>query len=211
MCMIGAKISFPQGRFMSRLYRLGFLVSMALFSFNLGYGQSFEIGTSPNPIGSGARAMGMGNAFIAVADDATAAVWNPGGLAQLEKTELSFAGELLSLRESLSSTSNPVDLNYTSLVFPFYYQTNMVFSFSFLKHFRFDKSLQFDDSISLKEDPEEIKQERRFDFEQEGTFSALAPAYGINLNNRLSLGFTWNIWNDSITQASAYEKKRNNF
>jgi len=42
--------------------------------------QTVEIGTSPNPVGSGARAMGLGNAFIAVADDATAAVWNPGGL-----------------------------------------------------------------------------------------------------------------------------------
>jgi len=28
--------------------------------------------TSPNPLRSGARALGMGNAFIAVADDATA-------------------------------------------------------------------------------------------------------------------------------------------
>ena len=34
---------------------------------------------SPNIIGSGARALGMGGAFIAVADDATAASWNPGG------------------------------------------------------------------------------------------------------------------------------------
>lgn len=41
-------------------------------------------------VGSGARALGMGGAFIAVADDATAVSWNPAGLAQLEKPELSL-------------------------------------------------------------------------------------------------------------------------
>src|SRR5215813_378475 len=39
--------------------------------------------------GSGARAAGMANAFVAVSDDGTAASWNPAGLAQLRKPELS--------------------------------------------------------------------------------------------------------------------------
>ena len=38
--------------------------------------------------GIGARALAMGGAFVAVADDATAAVWNPAGLAGLEDTRL---------------------------------------------------------------------------------------------------------------------------
>jgi long-subunit fatty acid transport protein len=40
--------------------------------------------------GTGARALGMGGAFIAVADDATAASWNPAGLAQLDRPEVSL-------------------------------------------------------------------------------------------------------------------------
>jgi len=40
--------------------------------------------------GFGARAIGMGGAFVAVADDATAVFWNPAGLAQLERPELSM-------------------------------------------------------------------------------------------------------------------------
>lgn len=40
-------------------------------------------------VGSGARALGMGGAFIAVADDATASSWNPAGLCVLEKAEAS--------------------------------------------------------------------------------------------------------------------------
>ena len=47
--------------------------------------------SSLNRPGSGARAAGMGNAFIAVSDDGTAASWNPAGLSQLRKPELSLA------------------------------------------------------------------------------------------------------------------------
>lgn len=43
-------------------------------------------------LGSGARAMGMGGAFLARADDATAASWNPAGLSYLRLPEVSFVG-----------------------------------------------------------------------------------------------------------------------
>ena len=39
-------------------------------------------------IGAGARALGLGGAFVAIADDSTAAYWNPAGLCQLEGREL---------------------------------------------------------------------------------------------------------------------------
>ena len=45
-----------------------------------------------NIIGAGARARGMGGAFIGVADDATAIGWNPAGIAQLDKMEASAVG-----------------------------------------------------------------------------------------------------------------------
>jgi hypothetical protein len=38
--------------------------------------------------GVGARALAMGGAFVAVADDATAACWNPAGLAQINDTRI---------------------------------------------------------------------------------------------------------------------------
>ncbi len=50
--------------------------------------------------GAGARAMGLGGAFIAVADDATAVSFNPAGLAQLLKPEVSFVGRGLSKKLS---------------------------------------------------------------------------------------------------------------
>ena len=48
--------------------------------------------------GAGARAMGLGGAFIAVADDATAVSFNPAGLAQLLQPEVSLVGRGLSRR-----------------------------------------------------------------------------------------------------------------
>jgi len=41
-------------------------------------------------IGPGARAVGMGEAFVAVADDATALFWNPAGIVQLKQREIAF-------------------------------------------------------------------------------------------------------------------------
>ncbi|MEW6086725.1 MAG: PorV/PorQ family protein [bacterium] len=41
-------------------------------------------------IGQSVRALGMGKAFTAIADDASASYWNPAGLAQLHKKEIMF-------------------------------------------------------------------------------------------------------------------------
>lgn len=52
------------------------------------FGQS---GGQPGKVlsfGMGARSLGMGSAYYAVADDASAAFWNPSGLAMMERKEL---------------------------------------------------------------------------------------------------------------------------
>ena len=87
-----------------------------------------SIFSAPLPSGSGARAMGLAGAFTAVADDATAASWNPAGLVRLERPEASvvlrFAREKDEHRVSDPSTNVADDdfknenLNYFSLVFP---------------------------------------------------------------------------------------------
>src|SRR5262245_14680828 len=55
--------------------------------------------------GSGARALGMGGAFLARADDATAASWNPAGLSYLRLPEVSFvySGGNLTSNETAAS------------------------------------------------------------------------------------------------------------
>ena len=43
----------------------------------------------------GTRAQGMGGAFVAVADDATATYWNPAGLASIPIFDLTLAFRIL--------------------------------------------------------------------------------------------------------------------
>lgn len=45
-------------------------------------------------IGIGARAAGMGNAFVAIADDASAVYWNPAGLARLDPDQTELMGNI---------------------------------------------------------------------------------------------------------------------
>ena len=190
-----------------------FLILLTLVLTSPNHYAQIEIGTTINPIGSGARAMGLGNAFIALSDDATAASWNPAGLIQLETPEFSFAFETISRRETLRSSTNPEiessdslkisDFNYVSIVFPFYYRTSMVVSLNYLKLYRFDKDLTFPVSK-----PGTLERNFLFDFEQDGEFSVVAPAYGIFLHPRLSLGITLNIWNNDLTDSSSYTKRQ---
>lgn len=57
-------------------------------------------------LGSGARALGMGGAFIAVADDGTASSWNPAGLTVLEHPEGSLVWRA---RDTQTLTTSPFD------------------------------------------------------------------------------------------------------
>jgi hypothetical protein len=53
--------------------------------------------------GAGARALGMGGAFVAIAGDATAASWNPAGLVRLERRQISLGGDLTWIADSMPS------------------------------------------------------------------------------------------------------------
>jgi long-subunit fatty acid transport protein len=68
-------------------------------------------------LGSGARALGMGGAFLARADDATAASWNPAGLSYLRLPEISFVysgSRLDSLDVASTSRLDSLDVASTS-------------------------------------------------------------------------------------------------
>ncbi|MBU2568266.1 MAG: PorV/PorQ family protein [Elusimicrobia bacterium] len=64
-------------------------VTLLLFCFTIANCFSETTGASFLNIGIGARPIGMGSAFTAVATDVTAIHWNPAGLAQLSKREIS--------------------------------------------------------------------------------------------------------------------------
>ena len=165
-----------------------------------------EIPSSFNPVGSGARALAMGGAFIAVADDATAASWNPGGLIQLERPEVSAVGAYLHRIEDIRFGANPesdgpqsvsgLDLNYLSFALPFTtLGHNMIVSLNYQHLFDLDRQWTFH-----RQDRDEAgRLETEFlDNRQGGDLYALGLAYAVQLLPELSIGATLNLWNDFL-------------
>jgi hypothetical protein len=164
-----------------------------------------EIASSPNPVGSGARALGMGGAYIAVADDATAASWNPGGLIQLERPELSIVGAGFHRTEDNCFDENPeaegeqavgkVDLNYFSAAYPFLAMGYpMILSLNYQKRYDFSREWALD----LRNEGANFQERERLDYRQNGSLSALGLAYGVQIRPRISLGLTLNFWGNYL-------------
>lgn len=165
--------------------------------------QTVQIASSPNPVGSGARAMGMGGAFISVADDATAASWNPGGLVQLERPELSAVYSFNGRTEDYASESYPGtagsnsmtsgSLNYLSAAWPFkLLQRNMVLSLNYQRLYDFNKEISLDYASTLTQG----NLNDHINFSQKGGLKTISPAFAVQVAPGLSVGATLNIWED---------------
>ena len=185
---------------------------------------SYFIASPPSPVGSGARAMGVGGAFIAVADDGTAASWNPAALIQLELPEASmvFTYDVRSIDKEKVDFN---DVNYLSASHPFTIgNTNMIFSFNYQRLYDFyasgrypatgvsisDQSAQFLIWGDGPSDPPEaldydllagtqMSYDAIYDLTklQEGDVGAVAPAFAIQITPSLSLGISYNFWSDA--------------
>lgn len=160
---------------------------------------------SPNPVGAGARASGMGGAFIAVADDATAASWNPAGLIQLETLEISLVGAYNHKTEDTTYQDFPdasgpqdyssFDLNYLSVAYPFsLINRNMIVSLNYQHLYDFSKEI----SYQASDDTPPVTWSETLEFTREGGLRAVSPAYAIQVTPKLSLGATLNIWQDPL-------------
>ena len=90
-------------------------------------------------LGSNARALGMGNAFNALSDDASASYFNPAGFALLKKIEVSGGLGYLDYHNSTTLLGNQTEDNTTNTTFnrfsvalPFpTYKGSLVFAFSY--------------------------------------------------------------------------------
>jgi len=69
--------------------RKTFFLILSIFCFCFAFISHNQAAFTDRP---GLRALGMGGAFSAVADDGSAAMWNPAGLAQLKRSEIQAQG-----------------------------------------------------------------------------------------------------------------------
>ena len=167
-----------------------------------------ELPSSPNPVGSGARALGM-SAFIAIADDATAASWNPAGLAQLKEAEFSIVFDNTIRKEGIcfedhheASHKKGIyfsSLNYMSLAFPLtpfnLSNRHMVISVNLQHLYEFNREWSFNYNFNN----DILSWPVHHEYKQDGELYALGLAYSIAFEN-FSFGLTLNDWGKFIAK-----------
>ncbi|MBI5196385.1 MAG: outer membrane protein transport protein [Nitrospirae bacterium] len=181
------------------------VVLLAALCLSVSYADAdqIEMSSTLNPVGSGARAIGMGGAFIGVADDATAASWNPAGLVQLEKPEVSIVYSLFYRKQAYDSNTHPEvnnennmdagGINYASAAYPFVmFNRNMVVSLNYQRLYEMNKEVDFKYTWDVLGDKlyDSIK------FKQEGYLYAVSPAMAVQVTPEFYLGAAVNFWDD---------------
>ena len=170
--------------------------------------------------GAGARALGMGGAFIAIADDATAASWNPAGLAVLYRPQFTI---VFAASANLDGIWSPVtrslpdgsftqsdihalahgrDFNFAAFAYPFLLKTIPVtLQISYQRVLSFSLIQELDrPAIGT-----EIKSDRTIQFQREwgGRFRGGFDRIMIGLASRpfhpLLLGMTVNLWRNGFS------------
>lgn len=183
--------------------------------------QNIVLRNSFNPLGAGARGLGMGGAFIAVADDGTAASFNPAGLAQLRRSEIALVGfgdELFSTvrvagpggqrtitdearhgAPDFAGVAIPFDLGARNLTVQLSYQRAVdLFGRGAAGVVRTAPARDLLDPETI--DALRLAPERPVDLEadlsptQDGAFHTLTLAAGLQATRRLSVGAALNYW-----------------
>lgn len=163
-----------------------------------------------NRTGSGARAAGMANAFIAVSDDGTAASWNPAGLGQLRKPELSVVSTTIgqSLRSqgfrtrddasaftAAASSYRSTSLDFASLAVPVTLAGKPT---TFQGAWRRLYALDYRANFSTTREPlaTDAPVSARVDSNNDvlGAVDLISLAGAVKLTPRLAFGASFNIW-----------------
>jgi long-subunit fatty acid transport protein len=102
--------------------------------------------------GTGARALGLGNAYIGVADDFTSVWWNPAGLGQIKKFEFTtgfsnfnYNDDASFLGNNMDYSTNATNLNNLGFVIPFpTVRGSLVFAIGYNRTNMFTSGMSFD-------------------------------------------------------------------
>ena len=153
-----------------------FSISMGLFIAFSAVSAQAQSGGQPGQFmsyGAGARSLGMGGAFFAVADDASASYWNPAALTLLERKEFS------AMQASMFADTT---LNFFTYAHPTTTKGTWAISMTQLKSVGFEKI-----EITANPGGDEI-----IDIKTLGTFDsverALAFSWGRDVSDKLSFG-----------------------
>jgi long-subunit fatty acid transport protein len=191
---------------MSRRVLVPVLLAMTVVDTASALATDADFGSQPVAIGAGARALGMGGAFSAIADDATAVTWNPAGLTQIERPEAAAsAGWYRSEGENPVSgrnSSEDLQLDHVSVLLPFFaFGHQQVLGVAWQRQFDFSRSIGW---ILHELVPGDYEKHVRENSDGEGSFASLGLSYAIEVHPGVSFGAVVNSWDDDLTGASEY-------
>lgn len=151
--------------------------------------------------GSGARAFGMGGAFLARADDATAASWNPAGLSYLRRPEVSvvWTGNRFTLDNSDAATGVPTETQQRRGDWPDFVSGAWpvrIRSLSGAAQVSYQRAISFTNTRTITT----AAGDRTVDASSTGGFDVLALGSALQVSRRLRLGFTVNSWLNGFEQ-----------
>lgn len=147
-----------------------------------------------NLTGAGARAEGFGGAFIGLADDATAVVWNPAGLTQLERPEASVVARFISEKtaynysDNFGSSSSKESQGHFSLNFGSFATPVTTGDRKFIVALAFQRQLDF--YLNKTEDYGTYSNKQ----ESKGGANTITPGIATTFGNIFSAGLSINIW-----------------
>ncbi len=172
-------------------------------------------------VGSGARAFGMGGAFLARADDATAASWNPAGLSYLRRTEFSLVGVHNEFSQGIPRQNEVVDnagdpplsvktmdqlrgsvADFAGLVLPLRIKGRTgAIQVSYQRSFSFTGSRRSEGPVGVKGFAAGGKVlPTEFTVEGKGGFDTISFSSGFEVHPRLRLGMSLNRWINGFSQ-----------
>jgi long-subunit fatty acid transport protein len=195
------------------------LIILVLLSLSLAQGTYDAIRITDNELGFGARALGMGGAYVGVADDYSATYWNPGGLAQMRKMEFWMELSNLNYGNSVEFQGNVKDVStsatkFNSIGFTFpipTYRGSLVFAFGYqrLKDFEYQNefsgiSAEGTDRLSFSgvdpDNPNDIYDFFGRDVEKtgyasdDGSINQWSFAGAVDVSPTASVGLALNFW-----------------
>jgi long-subunit fatty acid transport protein len=180
------------------------------------YFQPIQI--KPEPVGSGARALGQ-SAFIAVADDATAASWNPAGLRSLETPETSFVGAWRTTTKDYSPAGYNIttgsdhwsgaQINFMSYAQPIVVgNTRMCISVNYHQVYDFGAKLNIAEEFPVPFGPFGPVRVEMVG-ESEGAVAAYSLAGGLSMPSypEIAVGASFNWYTQSLFNSYAWQAK----
>jgi hypothetical protein len=162
-----------------------------------------------NYFGVGARAMGMGGAYVAVSEDATALYYNPAGLAKILRIEVSADFLHQSIENSLDfyGSSKTTDLGNTSLgglrvAYPFpTYRGSLVAALGVERVRSFDSDFWY---AGFTSDDIEVGDYEEEAIARSGGMRAWSLGLAFDASRDVSLGATIRYWSGELNEEGDY-------